>query len=104
MNDICELIQIGALCSYGRNMARLALTAINVNQEEFDAHIKKKQCPAGVCKSFANYVIVPKDCKVIANGTGIFGGWDSKIASRDIKSPVLEITGSAIFGGVEVKE
>lgn len=49
-------------------------------------------------------VIVPKDCKVIASGTGIFGGWDSKLASRDIKSPVLEITGSAIFGGVEIKE
>jgi len=49
-------------------------------------------------------VLVPKDCKIVTSGTGVMGGWESKIASREAKSPVLEITGTAIFGGVEVKE
>ena len=49
-------------------------------------------------------VVVPKDCKIVTNGTGILGGWESKITSRETKTPVLEITGTAIFGGVEVKE
>ncbi len=49
-------------------------------------------------------IIVPKDCKVVSNGSGIFGGWDNKLSDRDIKAPVLEISGSAIFGGVDIKE
>ena len=49
-------------------------------------------------------IIAPKDCKVVSKGSGIFGGWDNKLAQRDIKTPVLEIVGSAIFGGVEIKE
>jgi len=49
-------------------------------------------------------IIAPKDCKIVSNGSGIFGGWDNKLADRDTKSPVLEISGSAIFGGIEIKE
>lgn len=49
-------------------------------------------------------IIAPKDCKVVSRGSGIFGGWDNKLADRDTKAPVLEISGSAIFGGVEIKE
>ncbi len=49
-------------------------------------------------------IIVPKNCRVVTNGSGIFGGWDAKLASRDVKEPVLEITGTAFFGGVDIKE
>jgi len=48
-------------------------------------------------------VTVPKDCRVVTNGTGIFGGWSPEIKANDVKEPVLKITGSAIFGGVEIK-
>ncbi len=49
-------------------------------------------------------ILVPKDCRIVADGIGIFGGWENKIASRDTKEPALEITGTAVFGGVEIKE
>lgn len=49
-------------------------------------------------------VFVPKDCKVETDGIGILGGWENHTKSRDVKSPVLEISGSAVFGGVEIKE
>jgi predicted membrane protein len=49
-------------------------------------------------------IFVPKNCRVITNGTGILGGWDPHLKSNDIKEPVLEITGTAIFGGVDIKE
>jgi len=48
-------------------------------------------------------VLVPKDCRVITNGTGILGGWEPKIADSDVEEPVLEITGSVALGGVEIK-
>jgi predicted membrane protein len=49
-------------------------------------------------------IIVPKECKIVADGMGILGGWENKVTSRDAKEPVLEITGTAVFGGVEIKE
>lgn len=49
-------------------------------------------------------IVVPKDCRVITNGNGFFGSWESNLKSRDVKEPILEISGSVVFGGVEVKE
>ena len=48
-------------------------------------------------------IIVPKDVNVVSNGTGVFGGWSPKITSSKSTGPKLEITGAAVFGGVEVK-
>lgn len=44
-----------------------------------------------------------KKYKVVSSGTGVFGGWSNKSQESDIDSPVLEITGSAVFGGIEIK-
>ena len=49
-------------------------------------------------------IFVPKDCRVITSGTGVLGGWDPHLKSSDIKEPVLEITGTAVFGGVDIKD
>ena len=62
IGDICSLIEVGAFCQFGKNMAHLALSDIKTNRSEFDAHIRRKMCPAGVCRSFANYVIDPELC------------------------------------------
>lgn len=40
----------------------------------------------------------------VCGGDGIFGGWENKVESRTIKTPVLKVTGSAVFGGIEIKE
>lgn len=48
-------------------------------------------------------LIVPKDCKVVTNGTGILGGWDNKTSNKSTNAPVLNIDGAAVFGGVEIK-
>lgn len=49
-------------------------------------------------------IIVPKDCRVKTNGTGILGAWEPKLSESTVEKPVLEISGTAIFGGVEIKE
>lgn len=49
-------------------------------------------------------VLLPKDCNVVSDGVGILGGWENKFSSKDTKGGKLEITGTAIFGGVEIKE
>jgi predicted membrane protein len=51
---------------------------------------------------------VPEHWRVTVQGSGIFGGYDdqthpSPAASPDEKRPHLIMTGSAVFGGVSVK-
>ena len=49
-------------------------------------------------------IFVPKGCRVKTSGTGVLGGWDPKLKANDIEKPLLEITGTAIFGGVEIED
>jgi len=47
---------------------------------------------------------VPKHCRVVSNGTPVLGGWDNKYSTDTVlDAPTLTITGSAVFGGVDVK-
>ena len=45
-------------------------------------------------------LIVPKDWKVVSEGVAIFGGYNNKTESGS--GTVLNIKGSAVFGGVEI--
>jgi len=49
-------------------------------------------------------ILVPEDVKVISEGSAVFGAWENKAnSSTDKKVPTLRISGSAVFGGVEIK-
>lgn len=50
------------LCSMGQMSAEIARTAMGSFSDEYEAHMKKKTCPAGVCKSFVHIYIDPKLC------------------------------------------
>ena len=62
--DIGPLIHLGSFCSFGKNMANVATSSVELNKDEFMAHIQKKQCPAGVCAAFnkTTYCIDPTLC------------------------------------------
>lgn len=49
-------------------------------------------------------ILVPEGVQVISEGSALFGGWENKAdSSTKQNAPVLRISGSAIFGGVEIK-
>ena len=62
--DIGPLIHLGSFCSFGKSMACVATSSVEVNKDEFNAHIVKKQCAAGVCAAFnrTTYCIDPTKC------------------------------------------
>ncbi|MBR3401299.1 MAG: 4Fe-4S binding protein [Parasporobacterium sp.] len=63
LKDIAPLIKIGSYCPYGQNWPNTLLSALELFADEFDAHIKKKSCPAGVCfQAGATYIILPDKC------------------------------------------
>ena len=60
--EIGSVMGDSTLCTVGQISAELPLSAIEKFAGEYDAHIKKNQCPAGVCTSFTHIYIDPKTC------------------------------------------
>lgn len=52
----------GSLCALGSSAPNPVLSTIKYFRDEYDAHIKEKRCPAGVCKSLIVYSIDPEKC------------------------------------------
>ncbi len=70
-----------------------------------DAKISKDGARLNVNAAFGGVeILVPKNCRVVTNGTGFLGGWSPQVKPSEVTEPVLEITGVAAFGGVEIKE
>ena len=78
LNDICEgngrqgdiellqelgsMIQKFSLCGLGTSAPNPVLTTIRYFRDEYEAHIRDKKCPAGVCKPLFHYEIDEDAC------------------------------------------
>ncbi len=66
--DIDLLERIGkhirelSFCGLGKTAPNPVLSTIRYFREEYEAHIEKKQCPAGVCKALVVYRIDAEKC------------------------------------------
>ena len=60
--EIGEAMRFSNLCSVGQRAAYAPLNAVEKFPEEYESHIKKNQCPAGVCGAFVHIYIDPKLC------------------------------------------
>jgi NADH-quinone oxidoreductase subunit F len=57
-----EDIKAGSLCGLGRSAPNPVLTTIKYFQDEYEAHISEKRCPALVCRDLIAYYIIPEKC------------------------------------------
>lgn len=78
LNDICEgngkegdielleeigaMVQVDSLCGLGKSAPNPVLSNIMNFREEFEAHIRDKRCPAGVCKKLTKLYIDEDAC------------------------------------------
>ena len=60
--EIGEPMTTQTLCTVGQFSPLIALSAVNKFGSEFEAHIKKNKCPAGVCGAFVHIYIDPHTC------------------------------------------
>ncbi len=51
-----------SLCALGSTAPNPVLTTIRYFRDEYEAHIKEKKCPAGVCKTLVTYSIDEEKC------------------------------------------
>ena len=52
----------GSLCGLGQTAPNPVLTTLRYFRNEYEAHIREKRCPAGVCKALITYTIDPDLC------------------------------------------
>jgi NADH-quinone oxidoreductase subunit F len=48
----------GSLCALGSTAPNPVLSTLRYFRDEYEAHIKDKKCPAGVCKALITYQII----------------------------------------------
>ncbi len=63
LEDLCHYIKENALCGLGQTAPNPVLATLKFFREEYEAHIKEKKCPAGVCKALMTYSIDPDKCR-----------------------------------------
>jgi NADH-quinone oxidoreductase subunit F len=62
LQEIAEATSAASLCALGQTAANPMLTTIRYFQDEYEAHVKEKRCPALVCKKLISYYIDPAKC------------------------------------------
>jgi NADH:ubiquinone oxidoreductase subunit F (NADH-binding)/(2Fe-2S) ferredoxin/Pyruvate/2-oxoacid:ferredoxin oxidoreductase delta subunit len=63
LEELSEVTKDASLCALGGSAPNPVLTTIRYFRDEYEAHIKEKRCPAGVCKALISYYIQPDKCK-----------------------------------------
>jgi len=67
LEELADTVSQTALCGLGKTAPNPVLSTLRYFRVEYEAHIKEKKCPAGVCKALITYSIDPNQC----NGCGV---------------------------------
>ncbi len=62
LDDLALYIKEDALCGLGQTAPNPVLSTLRYFRDEYEAHIRNKRCPAGVCKDLLHYNINPHKC------------------------------------------
>lgn len=62
LRDLCPVMETQCLCEQGRVTARSVLSALDAFGDEIEQHFTKKVCPAGECRAYMTYHILPTKC------------------------------------------
>ena len=63
LETLGKMIKDTALCGLGQTAANPVLSTLRLFRDEYEAHVKEKRCPAGVCKKLLHYSIDPEKCR-----------------------------------------
>jgi NADH-quinone oxidoreductase subunit F len=63
LKELAETVANSSLCGLGKTAPNPVLSTLKYFYEEYEAHIKNKCCPAGVCQALIRYEIDEEKCK-----------------------------------------
>ncbi len=62
LEELAWACKDASMCGLGQTAANPVLSTLRYFRDEYVAHIEKKHCPAGVCKSLIRYAVIPEKC------------------------------------------
>ncbi len=62
LQELADMVKNASLCGLGTSAPNPVLTTLHYFREEYEAHIREKKCPAGVCKPLFHYEIDAENC------------------------------------------
>ena len=63
LEELADMIESTALCGLGKSAPKPVISTIHAFREEYEEHILKKHCKAGVCSNLRTYKIDLEKCK-----------------------------------------
>ncbi len=63
LQELCSYVKDTSLCQLGGTAANPVLSTIRYFRDEYEAHIERKKCPAGVCRALVTFSIDEDNCK-----------------------------------------
>ncbi len=62
LENVAELVAETSLCKLGSSAPNPVLSTVRYFRDEYEAHIRDKKCPAGVCTALIEFDIDPEKC------------------------------------------
>jgi len=62
LEEMADIIKNAALCGLGQTAPNPVLSTLKHFRHEYEAHIREKRCPAGVCKELITYSVDEDKC------------------------------------------
>ena len=62
LEELATAVQDASLCGLGGTAPNPVLSTLRYFGEEYEAHIKDRRCPGGVCKALITFTIDPEIC------------------------------------------
>ena len=62
LEELANAVKIGSLCGLGQTAPNPVLTTLKYFRDEYEAHIRDKKCPAGVCKALIPFELIDPEC------------------------------------------
>lgn len=63
LEELCHYVKENSACGLGQTAPNPVLSTLRYFRSEYEAHIKEKRCPAGVCKALLSYRIDAEKCR-----------------------------------------
>lgn len=62
LEELAQATRDASMCGLGQTAANPVFSTIRYFRDEFEAHIKDKKCPAGVCLKLIQYSVIEEKC------------------------------------------
>jgi NADH-quinone oxidoreductase subunit F len=62
LEELADMIKDSSLCALGTSAPNPVISTLQYFRDEYEAHIKAKRCPAGVCKALTTFTIDAQKC------------------------------------------